>query len=427
MHDLKKEVEKLEKEIIQVQRELFIVNYLFTDVRQPAYGKVEVLLHKLDSGRIIYWGKFAVEHENINNVRIPEMRLLREVQILKELLEREKEGRAKTFKELRILRFSPEILRMYEEYKRKRVCWRKKAILDKFLNTDKYLERFYPGTRYLSNTEIQFHRYGGVHAESPEVSYYCDMCWFYNSYLDSLAEIEKFLVVLRKITPKQKEAISNETLDQILEIIMSKEFYRKININLRFLRATIVSAVTFVESVINAFHFEFLNAPQYEKKREKLWSDLNNPNTSKGEKRNLAQIFRVDPANPKKRNTKSYPSLHWRLKSIPPLLSGKGENKPDPNKDPFKTFSSIRKDYRNSLIHPKETIYQLVLNGRKISECVVNATIGLVEDLYKLSFGTKHDYLWWWLAKTGDDGKFPDPDRIRKLSEIRNRTKNRKT
>jgi len=409
MSDLEKEADKLYREISRVQKELYIILYLFTDPRSSLYGKLEQNLRELESKNIIiWWGEFARKYKNISNLRIPEMRLLQEIQILNELLKREKEVCAKTFNKFGILHFSQEILKIYEEYKQKGYCFRKKAILDKFLNTDKYLERLFPNAKYLSNSEFVFHRLRGVDIQTPEMSYYRDMCFFYNSYLDSLAEIENL--------------ISNKTSSKITEIIMGEEYYKKFNINWRLLRFTITSAVTFVESGINALHFEFLNALHYEEKREKLRSELNSLQTSKRKKRHLAQIFRVDPTKPQKRDIKSYPSLDWKLRNIPPLLSGKDENKPDLNKKPYKTFSTIRKYYRNSLIHPIETKYELILNGSEISRDIVDSAIDVVEDLYKLSFGTKHGYLWW-LAKPGKNGKFPDPDKKRKLSEIRNKTK----
>ncbi len=364
------------------------------------------------------------------------MRLLREVQILKELLEREKEVRTKSFYDLRILHFSPEISKIYEEYKRKGYCWRRKATLDKFLDTDKYLEKFFPNVKYLLNSQIWLHRVRGVDVKSPEMGYYRDMCWFYNSYLDSWAEI--------------KAMISNKSCKQISKVAMSNEYYKKCNINWRFSGTVIVSAVTFVESVVNALHFEFLNAPQYEKKRKELWPELNDPETGKKRKKQLAWLFGVDPADPEDSNRKSFAPLKWKLKNVPSLLSGEDENKPDLNEDPYETFSEIRAYYRNSLVHPSyesepiwkvpesikelvgplkipskmEAIHGLTLYGPKISQLMVNAAIDIVEDLYKLGFGTKHNCLWWWLAKPGDDGRFRDPDQRRKLSEIRNRTKN---
>ena len=412
-----------------IQRRIMTLEYLLSETDSEGRVRLEEWLDALESNphHVIPAMQFRSAWEEADAIRVLELRQLRIISLLEQVLRSEEERFRYLCSELGVRDTSDDVFqRLWSLQKAVRTsrAYLTIAEFSRLVDVSRVMPR-----PVLSSTLVSFDRVTGIRTTTPERLFYRDMCWYYNRCLDDIESARQVYHRLRTV----EEAES------------SKEFFSVASRAFRTFRTFVVSAVTLVESVVNGLHFEFLYSPKYESERTRLRSELAEPTTSSSRKELLAKLFSVDLKNMEQATP--YVATEWKLKHLARFLSRVEGKVPDLNKPPFAMYMAVNTLWRNTFIHPsydpgpvprlpgkmREWLMDqaggvpsrmwLFLDsavsgedmqafGSGTADCVIE----VIERLYELSFGRNHGLLWW-LEKRGSSGRFAEPDDSSWLSD----------
>jgi len=414
--------------INRIQRQIFLLEYLFTPQDALAirpdwrayHPRLPGFLDHLDTypHNIVPPGEFADSFAESEAIVIPELRTVRTMEIFEQILLVETRRYEETFNRLG-LRSYPESLLNHLYRQCLDGCGAlTKVALDEFADSNRIIR--HPS---LSNTFVTFEPLG-MTSHTPERILFRDLCWANDSYLDALDTFSATWTQLSSTYPATND------------LLVSHELARLGAAAFALFRHLTIAIIGFVEADLNALHFEFLHSAQYKPDREVLRKELAEIGISKNRRDELLTLLQLDPTTLGRLTGPTYMPLDWKLKKIAKFLSRNPRNVPDITKAPFLTLRAVNTLFRNTFVHlsyepeqipniPKairqmlkfspqnipskmvvfvESLYDLP-EQRQAMRSAVKSAIEVVQEMYKLSFGVGHQYLWW-LKGPGPDGRF---------------------